>query len=203
MPWGRGLLPRFAPPPRADGVGTDADFAELWSALSGQRAPQSLFAVHRLEECGDEAVRRLRAVLAPPAVPDKPSVEDLIGQLDAEEFAKRERATRLLEEQGEAIVPKLRAALKVARSAEVRRRIEGILKQAAPDDGLLTPEYLRALRAMTVLNRINTPASRALLTEIAKGPVGRPQTAAAQAVLGLTPKAAPKAELRGGMGLGN
>src|SRR5579885_3384163 len=61
MPWGRGLLPRFAPPPRADGVGTDADFAELWSALSGQRAPQSLFAVHRLEECGDEAVRRLRA----------------------------------------------------------------------------------------------------------------------------------------------
>jgi RNA polymerase sigma factor (sigma-70 family) len=161
---------------------SDDACARLWSALGGKRAPRSLFAVDRLAAGGDDAVRWLRQHLVPEvAVGDRPSVEELIAQLDDDAYDKREQATRLLTEKGLRIEPKLREALKKAPSTEVRARLEKMLQRLS--EKAITPEELQAVRAITALGRIDTPASRALLAEIAKGPESRPQTVAARGAL--------------------
>jgi RNA polymerase sigma factor (sigma-70 family) len=161
---------------------SDAAFAELWSYLSGERAPRSLFAIPRLAAGGEETVRRLRPLVIQKPAADKPSIEELIGQLDDDNFQTRERAKRLLLERGASVVPKLRAALKGSPSVEVRVRIGRMLEQF--DNTGPSAEELRKLRAVAVLGRITTPASRELLAELAEGSETMPATVAAKAALG-------------------
>jgi RNA polymerase sigma factor (sigma-70 family) len=160
---------------------SDTDCALLWSALGGKQSPRGLFAVERLAAGGDEAVRRLRERLLPKAAVDRRSVDELIARLDDDAFDTREHATRSLKERGFDIVPKLRDALKTSPSAEVRKRLEEILRHM--NDETATPEELRAVRAIAALGRIDTAASRALLAEIAQGPEARPRTVAARGTL--------------------
>jgi hypothetical protein len=168
------------PAAKAGGL-SEAALAELWSYLSGEQAPLSLFAIDRLAAGGDEVVRRFRPRLLPAPASGKPSVEDLVRQLDDDAFAARERATRLLIAKGAGIAPQLRALGKASPSAEVRTRIESILSHF--QDAPVTPEELRALRVVTALSRMATPASRKLLAELAEGPEGQPVTIAAKAAL--------------------
>jgi hypothetical protein len=65
-------------------------------------------------------------------------------------------------------------------SAEVRRRVTGMLEQI---DLGKTPEQLRSLRAIEVLERTGTPTTRDLLQEFAKGPPSARQTREAAASL--------------------
>jgi hypothetical protein len=160
---------------------SDTDCALLWSALGGKLSPRGLFAVERLAAGGDEAVRRLRERLLPKAAADRPSTDELIARLDDDAFDTREQATRSLKERGFDIVPKLRDALKASPSAEVRKRLEEVLRHL--NDETTTPEELRAVRAIAALGRIDTAASRALLGEIAQGPEARPRTVAARGTL--------------------
>jgi hypothetical protein len=160
---------------------SNAAFAELWSYLSGERAPRSLFAIYRLAASGEETVRRLEPLVRPAPVTGKPSLEDLVLQLDDDDFKTRERATTLLIEKGVGVVPKLRAVLKGSVSLEVSRRIGRIMDHF--NEAGNTAEGLRLLRAVTVLSRIATPSSRALLAELAEGPEATPVTIAARAAL--------------------
>jgi hypothetical protein len=153
-----------------------APFARLWATLSGEQAPRSLFAVTRLAASGDEAVRRLGPCLRPRKDPRKRAVAQLIAQLDDDSFAVRERATRLLIERGPGVRPKLRKVLRGKPSLEVRTRIARVLRRLT--DPPPTATDLRALRAIAALARIDTPASRALLAEIADGPDPLPAGAA-------------------------
>jgi hypothetical protein len=163
---------------------TDAAFKEAWDAISGESAPRALTAVHRLASGGDDAVKRLRERLVPAPADGKPTVEELIAHLDDDHFEKRESATRMLLEQGAAVVPKLRAALKEPPSPEARKRLESLLRRF--EDPAPTPEQIRAVRAITALARIGTPASRKLLEELAQGPEAAPRTVAAKGALALT-----------------
>jgi hypothetical protein len=170
--------------PRAGRAGaalSDAGFAELWSYLAGERAPRSLFAIDRLAAGGDATVRRLRPLVLPAPVSGIPSVDELLSQLDDPAFKTRERATRLLIEKGAGVVPKLRARLKGPLTHEMRARVGQVLRQF--NNNRLTPEALRAVRAVSVLSRIATPSSRALLAELAAGPEAAPATLAANAAL--------------------
>jgi HEAT repeat protein len=157
---------------------SDAAFAEAWDAISGERAPRALVAVQRLAAGGDDAVKRMRERLLAPVGDGKPTVEELIAMLDHEDFAKREKATRTLLERGAVIVPKLRAALKEPPSLEARKRLESLLGRLS--DPTPTPDEMRAVRAVTALVRIGSPASRALLKELAEGPETAPRTIAAK-----------------------
>src|SRR5262249_53517539 len=71
-----------------------------------------------------------------PTEATKLRVQELIQQLNADEFQKREQATKELEALGEAIVPQLEAALKTTDSAEVRRRLEQLLAPYRPQTDL-------------------------------------------------------------------
>lgn len=63
-----------------------------------------------------------------PAAPlEEAKLNELIGQLGSDEFAVREKATKLLAEQGEHAYPALRKALEGKTTPETRRRIERLL----------------------------------------------------------------------------
>jgi hypothetical protein len=166
---------------------SDADFARLWSSLGGERAPRSLFAVQRLAADGDETVRRLRERMLPKAAADNLAVDRLIAELDDDAFEAREQATQSLTETSIGIAPRLREALKTSKSAEVRARLQKVLHH-------MNNEELRAVRAITVLVRIDSAASETLLSEIARGPEDRPHTVAARGALAQTDEPKKKPE---------
>ena len=90
----------------------------------------------------------------------------LIADLNHERFAVREAAARELRQLGELSQPGLEMALaRPGVSLETRQRLEQMLSQLPR----LSGESLRDLRAIEVLERLDTPEARALLEELAKG----------------------------------
>src|SRR5262249_28478468 len=95
---------------------------------------------------------------------DPSRIKELIGDLGADDFATRERATATLKELGPVARAALREVVAKSASAEARRRAEGILEEM--DNAVTPPGQLRALR---VLEWIATQEARARLLELTKG----------------------------------
>src|SRR5205814_2104842 len=93
-------------------------------------------------------------------------IQELIKNLSAARFAQRDVAMRRLKQIGTRSLPALEKALKSAPDLETTRRIQELLKTV---ETTLTPETLRDLRGLQILEMIGTPAARRLLTEIARG----------------------------------
>jgi hypothetical protein len=89
----------------------------------------------------------------------------LLAGLDSDTFTVRQKATRELQALGELARPALKRALEKTSSIEVRQRAEKLLRN--PKD--LTPDQLRGIRAVEVLERIATPEARSVLEALAKG----------------------------------
>lgn len=100
-----------------------------------------------------------------------------IADLDSAEFAAREQATRELARRGEAVEGALRKLLEGRPSLEVRRRVEMLLEK------LKGADRLRALRAIEVLEHLDTAQSRHLLEALAGGAPGACWTQEAKASL--------------------
>jgi hypothetical protein len=78
-------------------------------------------------------IRKPKAKVEPAAPLEAAKLADLIADLGSEEFAAREKATRLLASQGDHAHPALQKALDGKVSAEARRRIERLLAREKPD----------------------------------------------------------------------
>jgi HEAT repeat protein len=115
----------------------------------------------------------------PIGTPNAEQFSALLADLDSEEFAVRTKATRELEELGEAARPGLRKLLDNSPSPEARRRAERILAKL---DGM--PQQLRAVRSVEVLDHIGTAEARQLLTNLAAGVPDARLTREAKAALG-------------------
>jgi sugar lactone lactonase YvrE len=139
----------------------------MWAALAAEDAAAAYDALWGLVALPQQAVPYLRNRLPRqvPADPDK--VRTLLAQLDDEQFAVRERATRELAQLGDAAEPLLREGMATTRSAEVAQRLQVLLGSAPPvsDDA----EMLRALRSVEVFERIASPEARAALEELSTG----------------------------------
>ena len=108
----------------------------------------------------------------------------LLADLDSDSFEIRAASMKRLKELSFQAEPALRAALNVKPSLEQRRRIEELLAAARPPP---TPEELRQLRALIVLERIGSPEARRLLKDAAKGPSSARLTRQARAALSCLP----------------
>ena len=91
----------------------------------------------------------------------------LIAQLDSQRFAARQQATRDLEDLGELAQGAMRKALMDKRSPEAVRRLELLL--AKLNGPLTSPDSLRALRAVEILEHIGTLKARQVLQTLAEG----------------------------------
>lgn len=117
---------------------------------------------------------------------DAPRIRRLLAELDSEQFAVRDAAMKALQKMEDVAHPALRQALKDAPSLERRRRIQSLLTVEWP---VRSPEKLRQIRAVMVLEQIGDAEARRLLTRLASGAEGARQTREAKAALGrLTPE---------------
>jgi Tol biopolymer transport system component len=104
-----------------------------------------------------------------------------VAELDAEEFAVRERAMQELEKRKDAAEPALRQALAGRPTLELRNRVQVLLSRL--DTAHRSPERLRDQRALEVLETIDSAEARRLLQALARGADGAWLTQEAKASL--------------------
>jgi hypothetical protein len=168
---------RDEPPPR------EPDAKELdawWSALAGDDARAAASAVWKMAAAPRQVVSYLRQRLRPAPAVAVDEVRRLLSDLDSDDFARREVASTRLAKLGEQVMPALEAGLKEAKSAELRRRIKDLLPTSQV---VRSPEVLRAVRAIEVLEHIGTAEARQVLQTLAGGAAAARLTKEAQASL--------------------
>jgi hypothetical protein len=140
----------------------------LWEALSGEDVPWANQAVWTLTRAPASALPlfkdKLRAVTV-----DSVRITRLVAQLDDEKYAVRENAFRELEKLGKFAELDLKQALKSRPSLEVRRRVERLLEKLEGVEFAPYPDWLRARRALQILERMESPAAGDLLQALAQG----------------------------------
>jgi RNA polymerase sigma factor (sigma-70 family) len=141
------------------------DLERLWDDLAGD-SPRAYRAIVALAAAPEKAVPFLGHQLRPATV-DAKKVARLIADLDHEQFAVREKAASELEEMTDVAEADLRETLQGKPSLEVRRRIENLLEKQ--EKGAIPAEQLRRLRAVEVLERVDSSAAREVLSAVAQG----------------------------------
>jgi RNA polymerase sigma factor (sigma-70 family) len=177
--------------PLALGQPGEKEVAGWWADLAELDAVRAYTAVWRLAEAPEAAVPFLRERLKPVTEAEVKDVRRHIADLDSDTFAVRKKAFEQLERLGPAAGPALRQSLEKGASPEVRRRAEELLDRLSTRS--LSPESLRALRALAVLEYADTPEARRLLQELAAGAAAAWLTHQAQGSAGrLTRQSPPK-----------
>jgi RNA polymerase sigma factor (sigma-70 family) len=156
-------------------------FDEAWGLLAELDAGLAYSGMAALAASPTEAVRLLRRNLRPAPVPTDAELDRIVGQLGADAFAEREKASAELERFGPNAVAGAKARLGRSPAPEVRRRLRTFLERY--DGPNPSPYQLRCARGVAVLEAMNTAEARALLAELAKGPADDPLTREARAAV--------------------
>jgi hypothetical protein len=160
------------------------EFQSLWSDLSGQDASKARQALWTLVAADGASVAFLRACLHPATNPDSAeAIARLVADLDSPKYAVRTRAKARLTQLAELAEPALREAEKNHPSLEQRQRIEELLRLVVDLRSRPSGDRLRSLRAVEILEQIDTPQARKLLQALASGAAGALLTREAQASL--------------------
>jgi hypothetical protein len=140
----------------------------LWTDLGSADAVRAARAMRELSTSG-AAVTLLEQRLPPKKVDAALAkrIDGWVADLENDKFAEREKAASQLEKCGELAEAALQKALAAKPSLEAKQRIEQILKKI--EEGSLSGEQVRSLRAVEVLEQIGTPEARRLLETLATG----------------------------------
>jgi WD40 repeat protein len=149
------------------------DLEGVWKQLHDPDPARGHRALLRLLADPEQAVALFSRRLEPEGMNalTKKEVARLIADLDADTFAKRERAAKALAKAGKQVEAALKAALDSRPSLEKHRRLEELLKRLA--GGRRAPERVGPRRALEVLERLGTPAAQRLLETLSEA---RPHT---------------------------
>jgi WD40 repeat protein len=142
------------------------DREKCWQALADVDAAKAYQAITDLSADPKQALPLLRQRVHAARSPDPRRLARLLADLDSDRFEVREAATKQIEEIGELVKPALQKVLIGKPSLEVQRRVEQILTNVEPAH---SPEQLRILRAVEVLELIGTAEARRLLETLASG----------------------------------
>jgi hypothetical protein len=162
---------------------TAEELDAAWADLAGDDVVRGYRAAQDFLAGPTEALAFLQQHLkAAPA--DAKRMAALLANLDSDRFEDREKATRDLEALGESAEAGLRQALAGRPSAEVRRRLEEVLRKLAGKAP--SRQRLRALRALKVLEHLGSPEALQALREVEeqapKSVLGKEAGAAAERV---------------------
>jgi RNA polymerase sigma factor (sigma-70 family) len=161
---------------------TPRDLDRSWDDLKSADAPKAHTALWALVAAPEKAVPLLKDRLRPVPRVAADRLRRLVADLDAEDFARREDASRELAKLGTEAEPALRQALEAKPSLEMRRRVEALLASLTCQTEV-TPDALRQLRAIQVLEQIGSPEARQALETLTHGAPAAPATRDATAVL--------------------
>lgn len=154
------------------------DTVKAWQALEDGNAARAFTAMRQLRAAPERAVKLLREKLKRVDKIETETVRKCIRELDDDAFATREAAQKSLAKLGERAADFLRAALQQSPSAEAKARLNRLLEVL---DAPLTPDRLRQLRAVEVLERIGSAEAKAILADLAQGAAGARLTIEAKA----------------------
>jgi WD40 repeat protein len=162
--------------------------AEEWSAAQKQRIWQDLLdpdariafqAIRRLVRNPGPSVKLLHHYLKPAEPIDPQRVQQLLRDLDSDDFDQRQKSYTALEKLGGRLEAQLQATLAQRPSLELKRRVELLLEKLDQP----TPERVRVWRAVEALEQTATQGAVDLLKSLAGGPRGAHLTRAASAAL--------------------
>ncbi len=181
------------PPPReppAEKELTAKEVGRLWADLADEDAAKAFKAMWAVVLHPKSALPLVRKNLKAVANPKPEDIARLVGELDSNDFATRQRATAELSLIADVVAPQLREARKGTTSKEVQRRLDAVLKHAGP---LVTNnEKLRRLRAIEALEHIGTKEAKAILEEVARGaPAALETQSARESLARLAKRVAP------------
>jgi hypothetical protein len=163
--WGVTPLPRNTRRRRPDL--TPGELQTAWTAMAGADATSAYEQICRLIQSPRQTLPFLAENLAPVPRTDPREIARLVLDLDSKKFKVRAKAYRELEKLAEVARPALEKALQAHPSAEVRQRVERLLKRL--NSPTPSPERLRTLRAVEVLEHIGTREASRLLGKLAGG----------------------------------
>jgi WD40 repeat protein len=157
----------------------DVDPEEVWAELAGEAGP-AFRTMRGLVAGGDETIAWLRGRMPPPAEPGE-QIQKSVAKLDAARYQTREAAQVELAKMAHLSRPALLAAGRTDLSPEMRRRVEILLQATRGPDR--SPDGLRSIRVVEMLERIATPKGLALLQEWSAGPAGETLADASRAAV--------------------
>ncbi|MCI0378936.1 MAG: WD40 repeat domain-containing protein [Gemmataceae bacterium] len=141
------------------------DKKKLWEALGDGDAARGFQTIRQLVRNADQAVALLREHLRPVAAVDEKLVRQQLRELDSENFNVRNAAFLELKKVAGQVEALLEEEHKQNTSLETRRRLESLLAEArAP-----TPNRLRFLRGVEILELIGGDAATHILDTLANG----------------------------------
>jgi hypothetical protein len=146
---------------------SDGQLEALWADLAAADAPRAYRAIWSLTAAAPQAVPWLQRRLRPVAPADPRRVAQLIADLESDLFDAREKAFQELKALGESAAPPLQNVRTDRLPPEARRRVEQLLERLEQPGG--SPESLRALRAIEVLEHVANPEARRVLEQLAGG----------------------------------
>lgn len=139
----------------------------LWSQLGDDDPAKAWSAVWALDAATDQALALLQKRVQPAAEVEGQRLRQWIQDLDAQEFAVREKATQAIEKLGKSGEKALLALDLDKLPLEARRRVEQLLTVLAKSKQ--TQEELRQLRAVAALEHIGSAAAQEVLKRLANG----------------------------------
>ncbi len=165
------------------GKETAKNVPALWANLADNDAAKAYRSMCRLIAAPEDALALLRSHLKPSEGADEKRIERLVADLDSDTFAVREKAMQELRKLGELAEPACRKALAARPALEMSRRLQELLDEIGQQQWRPSADVLRQLRAIEVLERLDTPEARRLLETVASGAAGARQTREARAAL--------------------
>jgi WD40 repeat protein len=155
------------------------ELQKRWATLASLDAAQGYPALWDLVAAPRQSIPLLKEKLRLATPADPKRLAKFVADLDSKRYAVRKKATLELEKLGDLAEHALRVRLTADLSLETRQRLDRLLQKLES----LTPERLRNLRALTVLEQVGTPQARKVLDTLAKGPGEGWLTRDAQAAL--------------------
>ncbi len=165
-------------PPR---VAASVTLDIAWTDLAKREAAESFQSEGRFLAAPADTIKFFADKIKPVEALDPKRVQRLLADLDSDEFAVREAASKALTAMDEQATPYLEAALESTKSAEVRARVTQILEEKRR--ATLTAEQIRQTRAVMVLERIGDGEATNLLKRWAGGQAGARLTVEAAAAV--------------------
>lgn len=176
LPFGQGLkIARPALPAQ--------ELDRLWSDLADRQGAKAYQAMRTLFGNPDEAVLVCRQRMPAVASPDPKILTRLFADLDSDDVATRQQASAALAKWGPLAEPAMRSKLKENIPIELQRRVQELVDRLTKEKqqlGLPGPDQLQVVRAVELVERLQTPPARQLLEEWARGAAGALLTRDAQ-----------------------
>jgi WD40 repeat protein len=152
-----------------------------WQALFDGDAAKAFAAICDLSAAPQDVLVLIKEQVKPAPSLDMKRVQELIAELDSDQFKVRQQANADLIKMGERVVPAIDKVLATNVPLETKNRLEGVRKQLAGVS--MQGERLRVYRAVEILERIGSAEARQLLQALADGAPGALVTTSAQAAL--------------------